>query len=111
MRREVCVCLEGGGLQIQLFFQPSSEMHATCMWCIGVALPPYSGPALPLRKSDILWFKQTDGLSTEMVQLLGGEVLRNQMPPQHTGRMQFPAHSQENKTQKPTLPLCIVPLY
>lgn len=59
----------------------------------------------PLRKSDTLWFKQTDGLSTEMVQLLGGEVLRNQMPPQHTrGECNFLLTLKKTKTKNPPCP-------
>lgn len=59
----------------------------------------------PLRKSDTLWFKQTDGLSTEMVQLLGGEVLRNQMPPQHTrGECNFLLTLKKTKPKNPPCP-------
>lgn len=102
MKRGVCLFEEG--LTDLLIHVDVLSMHGACT-CIGVAHPPTcflnfrSVSTLPSRKSDTLWFKQTDGLSAEMVQLLGGEVLQNQMPPQHTrGECNFLLSLRKTKT-------------
>ncbi len=95
---------------IVFFFSP--VLWDACIMHVYRCAPSPLFPVRPLlRKSDTLWFKQTDGLSTEMVQLLGGEVLRNQMPPQHTrGECNFLLSLKKTKTDPAPLhcPLLLI---
>lgn len=104
MRRGVCLFGRWRVTDPIVFFQPSSEMHATCM-CKGVALPPYSRSALPCIRVTHYGLSKQMACPQRWYNFLGGEVLRNQMPPQHTrGECNFLLTLKKTKPKNPPCP-------